>query len=254
MQPMSDGPASTSAAGRRMPHRTVVAVVVACLGFGVLMVAASSGPVQMWHEPPPSKSSPRQAEPEPPREPVEVPTSVPPEPMDVADNDIVAIVTAIILGIVALSVVYALIVTLAGRLRRRRRDAASPLPGESMVLPDDDEPVVSLDVDAQLAALAQGTPRNAIVACWLRLEDDVADAGLPRRPSETSAEFTARVLASYSLDPTPVVQLAALYREARFSRHAMDQADREQALVALRQVHAALVQPELADTPSGPVT
>jgi hypothetical protein len=71
----------------------------------------------------------------------------------------------------------------------------------------------------------------------------VADAGLPRHVAETSAEFTTRVLASYSLDPSPVNELAALYREARFSVHPMEQADRDRALIALRHVHAALAEP-----------
>ena len=113
--------------------------------------------------------------------------------------------------------------------------------------------MVELDVEAQLAALAHGSPRNAIVACWLRLEDDVAAAGLPRHVAETSAEFTTRVLASYSLDPSAVIELAALYREARFSLHTMEQADRDRALVALAQ-RALVVGPRRPPLhgPAGP--
>jgi hypothetical protein len=96
-----------------------------------------------------------------------------------------------------------------------------------------------------LAALAQGSPRNAIVECWLRLEEDVAAAGLPRHVSETSAEFTTRVLGWYAIDPAPIADLAALYREARFSRHELGQGERDRALVALRRVHAMLASPVL---------
>ena len=36
-------------------------------------------------------------------------------------------------------------------------------------LPDVDETVLNVDVDAALAVLAHGAPRNAIVACWMQL-------------------------------------------------------------------------------------
>ena len=37
-----------------MSRRSVALVVIACAGFAVLMLAASAGSVQMWHDPPPS--------------------------------------------------------------------------------------------------------------------------------------------------------------------------------------------------------
>jgi hypothetical protein len=99
---------------------------------------------------------------------------------------------------------------------------------------------VELDEAAQFDALADGEPRNAIVACWLRLEDDVAAAGWPRHAAETSAEYTTRVLAAVGLDGEAVTALAALYREARFSTHTLGEADRSRATAALRAVHGSL--------------
>jgi len=52
---------------------------------------------------------------------------------------------------------------------------------------------LTADAPVQLAALQEGTPRNAIVACWLRLEKAAGQAGVARHPAETSTEFTARV-------------------------------------------------------------
>jgi hypothetical protein len=220
---------------------------IACLSFVVLMVAAASGPVDVWHEPPPSKSSQSPAPTETVElEPIETPEALP-NASDVSDNTLIAALVAIAMALLVISIVYALVVTLAGRFRFPRRRRGSVKSGDMVVLPEIEQPVVVLDVDAQLEALAQGSPRNAIVACWLRLEDDVAEAGLPRHVAETSAEFTTRVLGSYSIDPSPVIELAALYREARFSLHPMEQADRDRALVALRQVHAALAEPLILD-------
>ena len=217
------------------------------------MLAASAGSVQMWHDPPPSGS------PEPPQFEVseaEPEQALPAEPEaddDDIGTDIIAAVFAAMLILVALAVAWAIVALVASWIRNRRRRPRAVPDREFAVLPDGELPVVELDVEAQLAALAHGSPRNAIVACWLRLEDDVAAAGLPRHVAETSAEFTTRVLASYALDPSAVIELAALYREARFSLHTMEQADRDRALVALRNVHSSLDHAARASArPAGP--
>ena len=76
------------------------------------------------------------------------------------------------------------------------------------------------------AALQHGSPRNAIVECWLRLETAVVDAGVRRDPADTSTELTMRVLATRHVDPAAIASLAALYRGGRFSDHAMGEDDR----------------------------
>lgn len=96
------------------------------------------------------------------------------------------------------------------------------------------------DSDARISAIAEGTPRNGIVRCWLRLEEVIADAGLPREPWETSAEFTVRILRSLDIDPRSIGVLADLYREARFSAHALDEQARETAEAALRRLQDEL--------------
>ncbi len=96
------------------------------------------------------------------------------------------------------------------------------------------------DARAHLAALDQGSPRNGIVRCWLRLEESVAEAGLPRQRHETATEYAVRVLREIDLDPRPVGELAALYREARFSDHPLDEDSRERARAALALLHEEL--------------
>jgi Domain of unknown function (DUF4129) len=121
------------------------------------------------------------------------------------------------------------------RVRRPRRPEAVEFDAL-----DDVADAVSADADAQRSALQRGAPRNAIVECWLRLESTVVDAGVPRYPSDTSAEFTQRALATVSVDPDAIADLAALYREARFSDHPMDEDSRRAAIAALDAVHAGL--------------
>lgn len=99
---------------------------------------------------------------------------------------------------------------------------------------------ITADAAAQRAALERGEARNAIVACWSRLEHLVAAVGFDPDPADTSAEFTARVLAGYQVDPTAIDNLSTLYREARFSTHAMGEPERAAALEALDAIHAGL--------------
>lgn len=121
------------------------------------------------------------------------------------------------------------------RLRRPRR----PVSIDFDVL-DDAAAAITADADAQHAALRRGAPRNAIVECWLRLEAAVVGAGVRRNPADTSTELTERVLASYDVDPEAIRRLANLYREARFSDHAMSEHSRREAIDALDLVHAGL--------------
>lgn len=96
------------------------------------------------------------------------------------------------------------------------------------------------DANVQLAALEGGTPRNAIVACWVRVEESAARAGLARRPAETSTQFTLRMLYGQATGATAISRLAVLYREARFSEHPMNEADRARAGELLAVVHESL--------------
>ena len=99
---------------------------------------------------------------------------------------------------------------------------------------------IAADAEAQHAALRTGAPRNAIVECWLRLEQAVVDAGVAPVASDTSAEFTQRVLAAQDVDPDALLTLATLYREARFSHHVMTEGARVSAIDALTALHTSL--------------
>jgi hypothetical protein len=92
----------------------------------------------------------------------------------------------------------------------------------------------------RLRDLETGEPRNAIVAAWLDLEGSAAATGLPRQPAETSTEYTARVIAVWAVDREHLADLAALYREARFSVHPLGEQHRSRAIGDLRVLIADL--------------
>ncbi|NYG08029.1 hypothetical protein BJ986_002516 [Phycicoccus badiiscoriae] len=88
--------------------------------------------------------------------------------------------------------------------------------------------------------LARGTPSNAVIAAWVALEDAVRGAGVLDDGSRTSTELVTTVLRSYRVDRAPLDTLAALYREARFSRHPIAEDQRTMAREALLEVQAEL--------------
>lgn len=119
--------------------------------------------------------------------------------------------------------------------RRRRRERDRPLDVLADVATN-----IGDSADAQRAALGRGSPRNAIIECWLLLEAAVSDAGVQRLAADTSTELTQRVLADHDVDAAAIAGLAALYREARFSDHEMGETSRQEAVDALGRVHDSL--------------
>ena len=141
-----------------------------------------------------------------------------------------------VLGGIALTLLLAVVV-LAIRVNRRRRRAAPP---ESAREAPDRALLTDRRAARQARMLREGSPREAIIATWLDLERLVAAAGVPRRPSETSSELVVRVLDDREVPAAALTDLAALFREARFSTHELTEALRERAAGDLDAVHAAL--------------
>jgi hypothetical protein len=134
-----------------------------------------------------------------------------------------------------------LLVAVAREVMARRGDVERPEVAFTVL----DEPArlaesMTGDADEQDAVLRDGEPRNAIVAAWHRFEVQGEQAGVARRPSETSSEFAIRVLDLAAADPAPVSRLAELYREARFSEHPITEEHRAEALSALAAIRRSL--------------
>jgi len=145
------------------------------------------------------------------------------------------------IGVTALLTMYALalFVLVALSVRGRSEPADDAADADEDASPDGAWGVV-LPVELRdavqnaLTRLHEGSPRNAIVACWVCLRTATFRSGLPERPSDTAQEFVVRAVHGLGLDPSAVQTLAALYREARFSDHPMNEAQRDRAGLALR--------------------
>lgn len=223
---------------RKLALTVVTGVLVALL----LLTVATSGEVRIWHAPP--EASPTDAT-MPPSD-TTVPTTTIPlaapgaDTSDSADLPRWLVVTLRILLYSSLALGFLALLRAAWR-RRPELSWRNPITStfDVEVLPTIPEAVAD-DADEQRAVLRRGAPRNAIVECWLRLEDIIVDSGVAHDPADTSLEFTTRVLASLSLDTGAVLTLSALYREARFSTHTMGEDLRELAVEALDTIHRGL--------------
>ena len=136
--------------------------------------------------------------------------------------------------VVAGVVLVAMAVIVAAHLRaerRRRRPPATPA-----------ERLVELLDDTLEDLEREPDPRRAVIAAWARMERGLAAAGLPRRPSEAPFEYAGRVLEASLARPASVHRLTGLFERAKFSHHRIGQADRDEAIAALRAVRRELVE------------
>jgi hypothetical protein len=168
-------------------------------------------------------------------------SNVPPPPKKIyTSSDANEAVVAVIvwgLKLAIAGIVAAVLFVIAREIFRRAVPAPAPVAGERI----DTLPEVLLEgAGARVAELQTGSPSNAIVACWVRLEAEVAAAGFRLDASRTSSETTTAVLREYDVDETALHELAGLFREARFSAHELTEAHRARAADALTVLHVDL--------------
>ena len=235
------------------PARAGTSAVAAVLGAaGLLLVlvtwAASIGPDRVITE-----GSVERVEPSAPSS-----TSPTPEGADRGRDDLDRTTShdtpgwlgtiAFFLQVLTIGVVLFLVGRLLERLRqlwlartRRRREPIEDVAFEVLGSAGRVGEVIEDGAAEQRAELAEvGEPRNAIVACWHRFEEQAVRAGAVRRPWQTTAEFVLEVLDLIGADRGAVAALADLYREARFSDHPMTEQHRADALAALDTIHDSL--------------
>ena len=218
--------------------RRLVAGAATAVTMVLLVLAAASGPVRLWITPP-LDVGPSSIDGAGPLDTVAPRDPAPPERSSHQWGETFLQLLGVLL--IVLVVTTAVWIVKAGRFPTRgRRGVRGRRHRQITTLPEMPERELAVDVNAARGALARGSPRNAIVACWMQLERDVAAAGLPREAAETSAEYVERVVVALSVEPGPIRELAALYREARFSRHDLRDDHRTRALAALNRVEAVL--------------
>jgi hypothetical protein len=224
---------------------TALAGVLGAVGLLLLLVtwAASIGPQQVLTDPGDPRSYP-------PRSPTTATASPQPggssRPAGGGQHDVLfaaVTITAALLGTVVM--LAALLTVLRWLLTRDwRRHRPEPEPADVAFDPLEAPAALvgsmTADYARQRELLAEGSPRNAIVACWHRFETLAEEAGVRRHRWETSSEFTLRVLDRLSADHSAVLELAELYRDARHSAHEITEADRARAAEALDVLQRSL--------------
>jgi hypothetical protein len=129
---------------------------------------------------------------------------------------------------------------------RRRRAAEPSLPAPRDWTPSVPAPGSATLVRAAELGLAEiedssREPREAIIACYVAMERGLEKApGAVPQDSDTPSEVIARAVGSHALHADSATKLVALFAEARFSSHVMNEGHREVAERVLRLVLAEL--------------
>ena len=154
------------------------------------------------------------------------------------------VVPLVVAGVALAAMVGLAVAQLMAERRRRRPPRTSA------------ERLVELLDDTLEDLEREPDPRRAVIAAWARMERGLAAAGLPRHPAEAPFEYAGRGLAAAlappdrgtppgfpgPLRPASVHRLTGLFERAKFSRHPIGQADREEAMAALRTVRRELAE------------
>lgn len=120
--------------------------------------------------------------------------------------------------------------------RARKRRAAAPLEHEQDVAED----LASSIGDAIGDLEAEPDARRAVIAAYARMESVLGRNGLQRRPSETPVEYLRRILLGLTSRGDAVTRLTSLFEQAKFSRRAIDEPMKLDAISALREIREDL--------------
>ena len=148
-----------------------------------------------------------------------------------------AIAVLVIAGLVV--VALAVWAVLRDQQRRRRRRQGRHVPQRPEARTQEDL-VAALEQGLEELSDADRDPRRAVIACWVRLEQAAAAAGTPRHAGDSPTDLVGRLLAEQQVDARVLAALAAVYREARYATHAVDDQMRAQARSALERLRADL--------------
>ncbi|GAB3139542.1 hypothetical protein GCM10027290_08900 [Micromonospora sonneratiae] len=170
-------------------------------------------------------------------------SAMPQQVADAESSDLVDLVTTVAGWLcVAVGVVLGgLLVRLVVRDLMRRRANRSSAPGRPSGAATAQEVVDALDAGLVELSDSDTDPRRAVIACWVRLEQTAAAAGLPRQVGDTPTDLVSRLLrARASVSADVLAEFAHVYREARYATRVVDERMRGQARSALQRLRAEL--------------
>nr|WP_223241781.1 DUF4129 domain-containing protein [Streptomyces sp. CBMA123] len=199
----------------------------------------------------------RRAAPGQPRLPHElvVPTvrPVPPTPPDrTPAPDVLGVglgLGALAVALLLLAATVALLVGLVALRRRRAEKVPTVPPAVVAAGPASPEDALAEAVTSGRRALEGTDARAAVIACYAAMEGSLADSGLPRHAWESPTDLLLRALSDERIDAAGARELTALFREARYSSHRMDDDQVRRARTALDAIAARLADtvPPVAD-------
>ncbi|HWD61815.1 MAG TPA: DUF4129 domain-containing protein [Humibacter sp.] len=216
---------SNEASGRR------VALVVAVCVLGLIMIGGVlvAGPLRAG--PPrwlPTKGDgiPPSAAPGPFQ--TQVPaapshTSTPPAQLQVWL--IYALIAAVVLAGILVYLIRRMLRRSGTVTEARKAPVASASPAGPAARTDEPAaPIVAEGIERAIQLLDETRePHDAIVKAWLGLQDAATASGVRRRPAETPAEYTARIVSRFGADSQAADTLLALYQGVRFGSHPADE-------------------------------
>ncbi|MFJ2780635.1 MULTISPECIES: DUF4129 domain-containing protein [unclassified Kitasatospora] len=173
-----------------------------------------------------------------------VPTPPPPPAPEASGTVNLAVVLLVVLAAVVAAVLVAALVRGWRRLRL-------PGPGSRTapaVGPARAEDVLAEAVATGRRALRGGDARAAVIACYAAMEGSLAASGVARHASDSPTELLERAVADDRVDPVQARALTALFHEARYSTHPMDDSQVRRARTALDTIADRLADRPAAGT------
>ena len=115
--------------------------------------------------------------------------------------------------------------------RRRQLTEGDPTVAESLAH------VFDLALDD---IMRERDPRKAVIAAYGRMEEVLTAYGMPREPHKTPFEYLADVLLGLNASAAATRRLTDLFERAKFSRHEIDLAMKDEAIAALSAIRDEL--------------
>lgn len=211
----------------------VLTVLGTCVGL-VLLGLSGAGPNQAPPPPQPTFTDP------PPR-PNPVVTSQPARSSPLHAPHLVSIPDLLLVLLVLALTALLVAVVLAARRYLHFRTAPAPELYGTLEAPVE-EAALSAAVSAGRLALHGEDVRAAVIACYAAMEDSLAAGGLGHQASDSPAELLQRAAEAGLLVGLAPQQLAALFREARYSSHPMTREQLTRARAALDDIGTLLAE------------
>lgn len=161
------------------------------------------------------------------------------EPGPVSDA---ATVGVLVFTLVVLAGLTWLAVRVIRKIARKVQDVRLPIPMEETVDAQIREALrdASQQAAQSIEAVPSGDATDAVVACWVLLEQTAERVGSPRASAATPTEFTVALLRGHDADPRAVGTLLDLYHQARFGTSPLPESASGSAAEALRRIAASL--------------